>query len=257
MRRASLPLVMLALAVSLQATEVSVAEANLRRVRVLVEAGAAPPSALKAAEQQLQDARNEDVLRRTLYSANAIPQDVPEMLRAAGELRVRAADALAAQEKLVTAGVAPTKTLDRYRQDQGRAEQQWELAQSRAKLVEELAEMAQREAALEQEALDLVVRSAGRGVLTERDFFRVESAFYQQFSRPLPVSARGATAVHRSLGFDHRHRFDVALNPDQEEGRWLTQLLERLRVPYIAYRRAVTGRSTGAHIHIGLPSPRL
>ena len=56
------------------------------------------------------------------------------------------------------------------------------------------------------------------------------------------------------MGFDHRERFDVAINPDQEEGRWLMRLLDRLRVPYIAFRRAVAGRATGAHIHIGLPS---
>jgi hypothetical protein len=63
--------------------------------------------------------------------------------------------------------------------------------------------------------------------------------------------------VHRSLGFDHRDRVDVALNPDQTEGRWLMSLLDRLSVPYIAFRHAVAGRATGAHIHIGLPSPRL
>lgn len=247
----------LALAASLWATDVSVAEANLKRVQALVEAGAAPPAALKTAEQQLQDARNEDLLRRTLYSLNVTPQDVPEMLRAAAELRARASEQLAAQQKLVEAGVVPAKTLQRWQQDQARAEQQWELAQSRAKLIEELAEMARREAELEQEALELIIRSAGRGTLTDQDFLRVETAFYQQFSRPLPVSARGTTAVHRSMGFDHRNRFDVALNPDQEEGRWLMGLLNRLEVPYIAFRRAVTGRSTGAHIHIGLPSPRM
>ena len=245
-------------ALSLRGADVRSAEANLRRVESLVEAGAAPPAALKAARADLEDARNEDILRRTLYSGNVTPAEVPEMLRAAGELRARATDAVALQRKLLDAGVIPARNLERYQEDQARAEQQWELAESRAKLVAELAEMARREVELEERgALELAIRSEGQGTLTDQDFLRVESAYFQQFSRPLPVSARGATAVHRSMGFDHRERFDVALNPDQEEGRWLMRLLERLSVPYIGFRRAVAGRATGAHIHIGLASPRM
>jgi len=247
----------LALAAGLRAADVSTAEANLKRVQGLVEAGAAAPAALKTAEQQLQDARNEEVLRHTLYSGNVVPEDVPEMLRAAGELRDRAAENLAAQQKLVAAGVLPSRSLESWQQDQARAQQQWELAESRARLIEELKEMARREADLEQEAREHIIQSIGKGTLNDRDFLRVESAFLRQFSHPLPVSARGETAVHRSMGFDHRDRFDVALNPDQAEGRWLIRLLQRLNVPYIAFRRAVAGRATGAHIHVGLPSPRL
>ncbi len=228
------------------------AEDNLRRVETLVEAGAAPRSALEHAEQQLQDAHDQELLKHTLYAGNVSPNDLPEMLRAAERLRSRASDALAERQKLVTEGVLAANAIEKWQQDLAHAEKQLELAQSRAKLVEEIAEMARREA--EQDSA-LALRFEGKGTLNDQEFFRVETAFYQQFDRPLPVSARGATAVHRSLGFDHRDRFDVALNPDEAEGRWLIRLLQRLRIPYIAYRRPVAGRSTGAHIHVGLPSP--
>lgn len=239
--------------VSLRAADVAAAEAELRRTEALVEAGAAPKSALEAARRRLQDARLDQFLRDTLYSGNVTPDQVPEMLRAASELRARAAEALAAQEKLVSEGVQTTGTLERPRQDLAHADRQLELAQSRAKLIEELAEMARREAEMAEAPL---ASFEGKATLTDQDFFRIETAFFDQFSKPLPVSARGSTAVHRSLGFDHRDRFDIALNPDQGEGRWLIRLLDRLQVPYIAFRRAVTGKATGAHIHIGLPSPR-
>lgn len=248
----------LALAGGALAADVASAELNLKRVRRLVEEGAASQAALKAAEDQLRDARNEAVLKKTLYAGDVAAEEAPEMLRAAGELRERASEALAGQEKLVAAGVAPEPSLTRLREDRAAAERQWELAQSRAKLIEELAEMARREAQLHEEArAALAIASEGKGTLTDRDFARVESAFQRQFAHPLPVSARGETAIHRSLGFDHRERFDVALNPDQEEGRWLIGLLNRLSVPYVAFRRAVAGKATGAHIHVGLPSPRL
>ena len=79
----------------------------------------------------------------------------------------------------------------------------------------------------------------------------------EPFSKPLPVSALGDTAVHRALGFDHRDRVDVAVHPDQPEGIWLRQYLEINRIPYIAFRQAVRGKATGAHIHIGPASTRL
>jgi hypothetical protein len=258
MRRTFLWLAILALVPASQAGDISSAEANLKRVQALVEAGAAPRSVLKAAEDELRDARNREILRRTLYSGNVTGKDVPEMLRAASELRERAAENLAAQRKLAEAGVIPVNSLEKWMQEQAFAEQQWDLAQSRARLAEELAEMARREAELQERGkAEMAILSEGKGTLSDQDFFRLQAAYFRRFSRPLPVSARGETPVHRSLGFDHRDRFDVALNPDEEEGRWLIRLLKQLRVPYIAFRRAIAGKATGAHIHIGLPSPRL
>ena len=86
---------------------------------------------------------------------------------------------------------------------------------------------------------------------------RVEMAFAERFGKPLPVSANGETAVHRALGFDHRGRVDVAVQPDQPEGVWLRQFLTENRIPYFAFRQAVPGKATGAHIHIGPMSTRL
>jgi len=257
MRRVVMWWIWLTLAAGLEAADVAAAAAHLRKVEALVEAGAASRNALEAARKQLRDARDEQLLADTLYSGNVTLERVPEMLRAAEALRNRAAEALGMQQKLAAEGVVAANTLERPKQDLGHAERQWELARSRARLIEELAEMARREADLaERRNHELALHVEGKGTLTDDDFLRVETAYFEQFSRPLPVSARGSTAVHRSLGFDHRERFDVALNPDQEEGRWLIRLLNRLDVPYIVFRRALAGRSTGAHIHVGLPSPR-
>jgi hypothetical protein len=59
------------------------------------------------------------------------------------------------------------------------------------------------------------------------------------------------------MGFDHRGRVDVAVSPDQPEGKWLMRYLETNRIPYFAFRMAVAGKATGAHIHIGPQSTRL
>lgn len=60
--------------------------------------------------------------------------------------------------------------------------------------------------------------------------------FTGRFGRALPISAFGQTAVHDRLGFDHRNA---------REG-----------ISFLAFRGPVIGEATGAHVHVGEPSPR-
>lgn len=80
--------------------------------------------------------------------------------------------------------------------------------------------------------------------------------FSERFGRPLPISALGQTAVHDRLGFDHRNALDVALHPDSPEGKTLIAWLRSEGVSFLAFRGPVSGEATGAHVHIGEPSPR-
>jgi hypothetical protein len=89
------------------------------------------------------------------------------------------------------------------------------------------------------------------------DLSKIEKFFVQTFGRALPISALGQTATHDRLRFDHRDAMDVALHPDSKEGQSLLTHLRQAGIPFIAFRNAVPGASTGAHIHIGKPSPRL
>ncbi len=89
------------------------------------------------------------------------------------------------------------------------------------------------------------------------DASRIERFFVETFGRALPISALGQTATHDRLRFDHRDAMDVALHPDSKEGQSLLNFLRQAGIPFVAFRNAVPGASTGAHIHIGKPSPRL
>ena len=80
--------------------------------------------------------------------------------------------------------------------------------------------------------------------------------FSERFGRALPISAFGQTPVHDRLGFDHRNALDVAVHPDSPEGRALIAWLRTEGVSFLAFRGAVRGESTGAHVHVGEPSPR-
>lgn len=85
----------------------------------------------------------------------------------------------------------------------------------------------------------------------------VRQFFSTTFGKALPVSTIGQSATHNRMGWDHRHAVDVGLHPDSNEGRALIAYLQNAGIPFLAFRGAVPGVSTGPHIHIGSPSQRL
>ena len=86
---------------------------------------------------------------------------------------------------------------------------------------------------------------------------RIQDFFARRFGRALPVSAFGQTPVHDRLGFDHRDAIDVAVTPDSPEGHALMSFLRGAGISFMAFRGAVPGEATGAHVHIGPASRRL
>jgi len=107
------------------------------------------------------------------------------------------------------------------------------------------------------QATGAMIRYNGPAHWVLSDASKVESFFSSKFRHALPISAFGQTAVHDHMGFDHRNAMDVALNPDSSEGQALMAYLRGVGIPFIAFRYAVAGSATGAHIHIGYPSHRL
>ncbi|MBI2528503.1 MAG: hypothetical protein HYV93_21280 [Candidatus Rokubacteria bacterium] len=89
------------------------------------------------------------------------------------------------------------------------------------------------------------------------DTAKIQRFFVARFGQPLPISAFGQTAAHNRIGFDHRDAIDVAVHPDSAEGQGLMDYLRSAGIPFLAFRRAVAGEATGAHVHIGQPSRRI
>ena len=101
-----------------------------------------------------------------------------------------------------------------------------------------------------------MVRFNGATRWSLADAPKIEKFFLHAFGHALPISAFGQTATHDRLRFDHRNAMDVALQPDSNEGKALLSYLRQAGIPFIAFRHAVPGAATGAHIHIGNPSMR-
>jgi hypothetical protein len=240
------------------------AQAGIEKLRQLVAAGAAPRAELEQAEAALADAQDFAYLRQTLYGKDLTEAQLEAMLAAAGRRLERRQQALDRARKLVDMGVASQASLGTFLEALEWAQKEYALAESRAQSVREIAEMAVAEENLRKRleeqpasAHEVAERFDGAGSFTTEIFKTVERAFEQRFAKPLPVSAMGETAVHKALGFDHRGRVDVAVNPDQPEGKWLRGFLATNKIPYFAFWQAVPGKATGAHIHIGPMSTRI
>jgi hypothetical protein len=244
--------------------EVARVQAEVARVRALVEAGAAPRLQLQKAEDAMADAQDAAILRKTIYGKDLTEGQSDDMLAAANRRLERRKQEYAQAQKLVDAGAAAQNSLDGPREDVEMAAKEYGLAESRAALVHEIAQMANEEEELAvtlttepAEAPSVAERHDGDGVFNMVMFADVESQFQRKFGEALPVSAMGQTAVHNALGFDHRGRVDVALAPDSAEGEWLRLYLTMKRIPFFVFRQAVPGKATGAHIHIGPVSTHL
>lgn len=102
-----------------------------------------------------------------------------------------------------------------------------------------------------------VLRYNGAAHWTITQLAGIQSFFNSTFGRSLPTSTIGQSATHNRLGWDHGNSVDIPLHPDSVEGKTLISFLQNQGIPFLAFRGAIPGVSTGAHIHIGRPSQRL
>ena len=239
-----------------------------------MDAGALPRVRLEQAKNDVADAEDDAILEKSLYGDFRV-QDVTEQMAddmvAAAMRRVDRQKARYDQaKKLVDDGISAQSSLATVKEDLDLREMNLKLARSRAKLIGELASIARYEQAMQsvQTAThvdpyrDTVSKGMehfeGSGVFVEsRDLKPLEAAFTKKFERALPISADGETALHRSMGFDHTGRVDVAVDPRDQQGIWLRRYLKSKMIPYYAFTRAIRGKATAAHIHIGPGSTRL
>jgi len=238
------------------------ARQNLDRVREQVAAGLAPAARIEDARQELEDASDEDSLDRTLYGHLEIEelseQQATDMVGAAERRVSRVQQKVDRGKQLVAAGVAEPYLFTDIETELKLRKQVLEQAEARAALLLEIVEMARAEI-VETPVVEWRAKEhfEGDGLLDAKDIREITLAFEKQFHEPLPVSARGSTAVHRAMGFDHTGRIDVAIAPDSAEGVWLRKYLETKSIPYYAFRVAMAGKATAPHIHIGPGSTRI
>jgi hypothetical protein len=244
------------------------AKAEVIRVKALVKQGTLAKSKLDEAEEQLADAEDEAILAHTLYAPehleNTTEAQAAQMVAAAGRRVDRQSKRVEQNQKLLDLGILARSEVSGSSDELASRRRVLDLANNRVTLIEQLRQMAAaEERRLDVKASsggisqDVEVRFDGGGKFALAEMASIASAFELQFHHALPISATGQTALHRSMGLDHRDRVDVALNPDAAEGLWLRRLLERRRDPYLAFRSAVAGAATAPHIHIGPGSTRL
>jgi hypothetical protein len=243
------------------------ARKDLDRVKLLIAQGALPAMRLRRAQEEVKNAEDQSILQSHSYVKDLTVEQADQMLYVAQRLVMRRQRSMIEMQELVQSGVISRSEAEASGADFNRAQTELHLAETRVNLILQMTETLRLQksiASLENEAEShpewagqVYTKYDGNGIFTATDFQKVSAAFSAKFYKPLPVSADGETATHRALGFDHRGRVDVALSPDMPEGAWLLRYLQTNRIPYFAFRMAVPGKATGAHIHMGPQSTRL
>jgi hypothetical protein len=245
---------------------VTQARQDYEKLRAQVEAGLQPASKLAEAQESIDDALDLQVLDETLYGhiglENLSPSEADQMVNAASRRLARTQKRVDHARDLIANGVAAANYSEESTAELDRRAEALDQAKSRAALLLQMVEIARAEHAPSAETpLTGIWKPKefvdGDHLLADSDIRDITLAFEKHFHEPLPVSARGMTEVHRLLGFDHTGRVDVAVMPDSPEGLWLRKYLESKSIPYYAFRVAIPGKATGAHIHIGPGSTRL
>lgn len=226
--------------------EIDYAEAKLAQAKEAFAAGVIVKSKLDAAEREVAAAK-ERYERLREGSGQLTPVIAANEVRKA-ELRAKETR-LNLEVLRIDAGVGTVARRD------------LEAAEARAKEADDyldLARVREEELTHEWELIRKIKEFEARGGRFDDSILeRVSLDYEKQFGHSLPVSAMGMTHTHELLNFDHTGRVDVALNPDSAEGKWLIGQLTLRDIPFLVFRTAVAGKATGAHIHLGLPSPRL
>jgi hypothetical protein len=219
----------------------------------LAAGGGAPGADLARAREQLVDSARE--YRAALQRLLALQETAAERADATAAKRRD----LYAQKIVSRAELEETERAAASARARGDETRQ-RLAEAEAVLGETLAALEwarANPAATAVVATPAVIGWQAGPELTATAIADLDRFFLVRFARALPVSARGQTPVHDRLGLDHRRALDVALHPDSPEGRVLIEYLQRRHIPFLAFRGAVPGASTGAHVHVGRASAKV
>jgi hypothetical protein len=222
-----------------------------------------PVSALSDSADQLKKTTSDLVSATNKYKASveALIPFYERALKSANETVEK-------RKELYASGIISKRDLEAGQQAVKAAQTQLEQARNQITESDQLiveakaeAELAARKPSLPSRgtytATSAILRNSGSAGWTIANASNVQSFFASTFGRQLPVSAYGQSATHNRMGFDHRNSVDVALHPDSAEGKALIAYLRNNSIPFLAFRSAVAGAATGAHIHIGYPSHRI
>jgi hypothetical protein len=206
-----------------------------------------------AIEDRMADDADAELVRNALNSQSLSDVEAAAMVGAAGRRYLRRK---LAYSTALAAGKSSPAALESLRKEVEQARHVCDVTESWGRHNDPAAlqadfDLEMRLAMLPSGMGGLAERHDGRLAFSEDDLKQLGKEFQATFGRPLPVSAHGESAVHRAMGFDHRGRTDVAVNPDTPEGAWLRHYLTGKGVSFYAFRSAVAGKATGAHIHIG------
>jgi hypothetical protein len=215
-----------------------------------------PPASLEATTREYQT-RSEELVRIQESEVNNAAAKLEELRRLVAEGLVAKVELEESEQLLATQRSqleTTRKEIADFNQKIALAKSEQELEKAQAAAVPAKLNLKPFGSSLTKPTL---LRYNGSGAWSIGNLAGIQSFFYNEFGRSLPTSAVGQSSTHDRLGYDHRNAVDVALHPDSAQGKVLINYLQNQSIPFLAFRAAVPGVATGAHIHIGNASHRI
>ena len=116
------------------------AKRDLDRVRLLIGQGALPAMRLRSAEEDLQNALDMSILRENLFGKDLLPEQADQMVVIAQKMVLRRQRSMIEMQQLVSSGVISRAEAESTGADFDRAQTELHLAETRAKLMQQMAE---------------------------------------------------------------------------------------------------------------------
>jgi hypothetical protein len=116
------------------------AQRDLDRIKALIGEGGLPSTRLRVAEEDLQNALDMSILRANLYGKDLLPEQADQMVAIAQQMVLRKQRSVIEMRRLVESGAISAAEAESTGADYDRAQTELHLAETRAKLIQQMAE---------------------------------------------------------------------------------------------------------------------
>ena len=116
------------------------AQRDLDRIKLLIGQGALPAMRLRSAQLDLDNALDMSILRENLFGKDLLPEQADQMVTIAQRIVLRKQRSMIEMQQLVSSGVISRSEAEASGADFDRAQTELHLAETRAKLMQQMAE---------------------------------------------------------------------------------------------------------------------
>ncbi|MDP9170927.1 MAG: hypothetical protein M3N54_09950, partial [Acidobacteriota bacterium] len=116
------------------------AQQDIVRVQTLIGQGALPLIRMRKAQEELENAKDLSILKQSVFAKDLLPEQADQMVAVAQRIVLRRQRSMIEMQQLVSSGLISRSEAESTGADYDRAQMELHLAESRARLIQQMAE---------------------------------------------------------------------------------------------------------------------